>query len=143
MYKRQLIEMGAKEEAEKRVTEKLDTHTSQTWEELVLGHLVEQYAPMGYTVFGRLIHKGVEIDIALLNPEEKKAIIAEAKWRKVTPLEIERLKVKTTLKAEGILPRGYKIEKTIIAVKQVEREAPGEDVVTPEALEETGACQDG
>ena len=138
-----LIEMGTKEEAEKRVTEKLDTHTSHVWEELVLKHLVEQYAPRGYTVFGRLLHKGFEIDIALLNPEEKKAIIAEAKWRKMKLLEIERLKVKTTLKAENILPSGYKIEKTIIAVKQVEREAPGEDVVTPEALEETGACQDG
>ncbi|MEB3846096.1 MAG: hypothetical protein GSR83_03505, partial [Desulfurococcales archaeon] len=135
-----LIEIGAKEEAERRVTEKLDIHASHTWEDLVLGHLVEQYAPRGYTIFGRLLHKGVEVDVALLNPEERKAIIAEAKWSKVTSHEIERLKVKTTLKAESILPSGYKIEKTIIAVKQVEGKASGEDVVTPETLEETTAC---
>ncbi len=134
--------MGAKEEAERRVIKNLDIHASHTWEELVLKHLVERYAPKGYTVFGRLLHKGVEIDIALLNPEEKKAIIAEAKWRGMTPLEIERLKVKTALKAESILPSGYKIEKTIIAVKQVEKGVPGKNVVTPEALEENRACQD-
>jgi AAA+ ATPase superfamily predicted ATPase len=84
-------------------------------------------------------HKGEEVDIALLNPQEKKAIIAEAKWRKMTPKDIEKTRLKATLKAKNILPKSYRIKKTIIAVKQVDGTTP-EDTLIPEDLDKEIKC---
>jgi AAA+ ATPase superfamily predicted ATPase len=134
-----LIEIGLKEEAKKYIMNHIDIHASQTWEELVLKHLLEKHATHGYTLFGKLLHKGEEVDIALLNPQEKKAIIAEAKWRKMTPKDIEKTRSKATLKAKNILPKSYQIKKTIIAVKQVDGTTP-EDTIIPEDLDKEIKC---
>ena len=130
----ELIELGETGEAEKRILEKIDTYTAPVWEELIRGYLLTKYAAMGYNVAGFLEHKGEEVDIAILDTEEKKAIVAEAKWSTLSLREAERLREETRRKAERLLPRDYRVEQVYVAAREMHGEKPSW-AITPIDLE--------
>jgi len=66
-----------------------------------------------------LEHKGEEVDIAILDMERKKAIVADAKWSTPSLREAERLREETTRKAERLLPRNYHVEQVYLAAKEM------------------------
>ncbi|MCE4625224.1 MAG: ATP-binding protein [Desulfurococcales archaeon] len=130
-----LLEIGLASEAERRVYERLDAHTTQTWEELVGEYLERKYGPKGYKLVGPAIRKGEEIDILLLNEKERKAILAEAKWTGATPETIEKIRRLTLRKAAAILPPELEITKIYVAVRQV-KGTPPKHTITPKHIEE-------
>jgi len=137
-----LLEMGREKVAWATIASRIDYYTALVWEELVRSHLAEKFSPRGYTLVGRLVHKGEEIDIALLNPEEKKAILGEAKWSKLRWKDVVRIAGSIYEKAERILPQGYRLEEVIVAVRELtgsiereQKELVSIEIVTPESLE--------
>ncbi len=74
-----LVEIGLAGEAEERVLERIDSHTAQTWEELVGRYLLRLHGPRGYRLVGPAIGRGEEICVVLLDGTGKKAVLAEAK----------------------------------------------------------------
>ncbi len=118
-----LLETEAYNEAHKAIMKRIDNYTAMAWEEIVRDYLLQVYAEKGYTVAGRLEHKGEEVDIALLNTEEKKAILAEAKWSTLTLEEAHSLRRQTEKKALRLLPGDYTVEEIVVAAKSI-TEAP-------------------
>ncbi len=133
----ELLELGQTSEAAKTILEKIDVYTAPVWEDIVRAYLLKTHANKGYTIAGYLEHKGVELDIAILNPEEKKAIVAEAKWAKLSRKEAERLRREAERKAYQLLPKGYIVEETYVAAMDTEKP---EDywIVTPAKIEREG-----
>ena len=132
----ELLEVEAYTEAHKHVMSQLDIYTAHAWEEIVKNYLLDKLAPQGFTVVGRLEHKGEEIDIALLNPPARKAVLAEAKWSILTLAEAEKIRRETEKKAARLLPREYHVEEVIIAARSIEdiREHP-QWLITPRTIE--------
>ncbi|MCE4615109.1 MAG: ATP-binding protein [Desulfurococcales archaeon] len=134
-----LVELGLEKQALNYVLSNIDIHTSKTWETLVKTYLTRKYAPKGYMRVGRLVHRNEEVDIALINPKEGKAIITEVKWSKLTPKEIGKLRFLTREKASKLLPEKYQVTKTYIAVRKVEGRVPS-DTIMPETIDELVNC---
>ncbi len=132
----ELIELGRAEAAYAGAMERLPHLVAGEWERLVAGHLLKKHSREGYTQAGRLVHRGEEIDVALLDPQGRRAIVAEAKWGSYTVGDVERITRKLLSKASRLLPRGYRVEKAYVAVKRIEGE-PGPNVILPHHVDGT------
>ena len=131
-----LIELGRQEEARRAILSRMDEYTAPTWEHLVKAHLTRLLAGEGYTLAGRLEHRGEEVDVALVNPEEKRAVVAEAKWSTLAPQEASRIRRRTLAKAARLLPRGYTVEEAFVAARNIAGGTRPPWTITPEDLEE-------
>ena len=131
-----LLELGRTREALNHAAHTLEKLAAQTWEDLARTYLLARYAPKGYTQAGRLEHKGEEIDIAIIDPEHKKAIIAEAKWRTLTLGKAEKLRKQAQARAARLLPKEYTIEETLIAARNITTSKKTPWIITPEDLQE-------
>jgi AAA+ ATPase superfamily predicted ATPase len=130
-----LVELGLEEAALEEAASRLDAHTAEAWEELARHHLAALYAPKGYTLIGRLLHKGEEIDVALLNPREGKAVVAEAKWSDLTAREARAIAARLLDKTRRLLPPGYNLEAAYIAARSVEEPPNYVKTITPHNLD--------
>lgn len=130
----ELIEMGEYSRVKEEVLRAITRHTSSIWESLVREYLLRKYLPQGFTVAGRLEHKGVELDVAVLNTKEKKAVVAEAEWSPGTRKDAKRLAEEAKRKAAALLPRGYEVIASYAALREIAGETT-EDVITPEVIE--------
>ena len=132
----ELLDLGKRSEALDEILQKIDVYTSKIWEQIVSNHLLKLHAGKGYLQYGPLLHKGEEIDIALLDPGEKKAVVAEAKWSNITRGEAEKLRRKTEARAQRLLPSDYTVEKVYIAVRSLVDEVELPDwILTPAVIE--------
>lgn len=130
----ELIEMGEYGKVKDEVLRRLPTHTAPTWESLVREYLLRKYLPQGFTVAGRLEHKGAEVDVVILNTSEKKAVVAEVEWSSGTLRDAERLADEARRKAEALLPSKYEVVATYAALREV-KGGPSGNVITPETVE--------
>ncbi len=130
----ELIEIGVFEKAIAYILSRLDSFTSPVWESIARQHLLSLYAGKGFTLPGFLEHKGVEVDIVVLNTRDRQAVIGEAKWGRLSRREAERIRNEAFRKAAQLLPREYSIVDTYVAAREAENE---EDywVITPYKIE--------
>ena len=82
------------------------------------------------------MHRGEEIDVALLDPQGRRAIVAEAKWGSYTVRDVERITRRLLSKASRLLPRGFRVERAYVAVRRVEGQ-PGPNVILPHHVDGT------
>ncbi len=132
----ELLELGLAREAFKAIMARLDEHVAPAWEELVKLHLLEAWAPEGYTLAGRLEHRGEELDVALVNTVERKAVVAEVKWSHLTLREAEALRRTAASKAYRLLPKGYTVTETYVAARSVSGGEGADWIITPANIEE-------
>ena len=132
----ELIELGRAEAAYARALERLPQLVAGEWERLIAMHLLEKYSREGYTEAGKLVHRGEEIDVALLDPQGRRAIVAEAKWGSYTVNDVERITRRLLSKAHRLLPRGFRVERAYVAVRRVEGQ-PGPNVILPHHVDGT------
>ncbi len=99
----ELVGMGEYGRVLKGVMKALPRHVSQTWEALVREYLLRKYLPQGFTVAGRLEHKGTELDVTVLNTKDKKAVVAEVEWSAGTSRHADRLAREAMKKAIALL----------------------------------------
>ena len=132
----ELLDLGKRTEALNEILKKIDVYTSKIWEQIISDHLLRLHAGKGYLRAGPLLHKGEEIDIALIDPGEKKAVVAEAKWSNLTWGEAEKLRRRTEARAQNLLPSDYTVEKVYVAVKGLVDGAGLPDwILTPTIIE--------
>jgi len=134
-----MLELGLEKEAQEQVLSRIDEYTGRTWETLTRAYIWGIHAAEGYRLAGRAVHKGEELDTVIVDPETRRAIIAEAKWSTLTAREIRKIKLLAREKAKRVLPQNYAIEKIYVAAKRVIGEPP-EDTITPQDLEEGATC---
>ena len=129
---RSLYELGEYDKVADYVLGRIDEYTSRTWEGLARDYLYSSYAGEGYDMAGRIVHKGMELDIGVVNPREKRAIVGEVKWSELDTSEAKRIRRKAMIKAQRLLP-GYKIVNVYVFARSV---AGGrfDWIVTPEDL---------
>ncbi len=120
----ELLDLERYDEALERIMTRVEELAASVWEDLVRDCLLRSLAPQGYSVAGRLLHKGEELDVAVLDPLGKRAVVAEAKWSHVTIRRAERLRRTALEKAYRLLPRDYHVEKVLLAVKSIEGGRP-------------------
>ncbi len=128
---RSLIELEQWGRVREAVTKRIDSYTSRAWEDLVRKHLLETHAEQGYTVVGRLVHKGIEVDAAVVNPETREVIVAEAKWSTLSSSEAGKLRRDALVKAAKIVPRGYVVRDAYVYARGVEGVERPEWLITP------------
>ena len=134
----ELLEVEALEEAFRRILGKLDEYTAPVWEDIVRRHLLAELSRKGYHVSGRLEHKGEELDIAILDTKNKRAVVAEAKWSTLDLEEAERLRREAERKAARLLPKDYTVEKVYVAARSAANNEKPEWLITPEDIENSG-----
>ena len=128
----ELLEAGLYSEARTAIMGKLPEYVAPVWEDIVRSHLLRKHAGEGYTLPGRLEHRGEEVDIAILNTSEKKAVIAEAKWSRLTLEEAASIRRRATAKARRLLPGDYEIAYTYVACREIDVEE--EWIITPDNI---------
>ena len=132
----ELLELEKREEALNEIIRRIDTYTSTIWEQILMKYLLMKHAAKGYIMAGPLVHKGEEIDIALVNPGEKKVIVGEAKWSKLSIHEAEKIRRTTQAKASRLLPEDYVVEDVYVGVKDVSDTARTPQwIITPGTVE--------
>ena len=113
-----LIELGEDRRAMERILARLDVHSSPVWEEIVGWYLAKRYASRGFRLIQPFISGNVEIDAVLVNEEERKVVLAEAKWSSLSKGEAERIRRRAIAKAE-IVFRGFDVEEAFVGVREV------------------------
>ncbi len=137
----ELLELEKRKEALNEILRRIDTYTSSVWEQVLMKHLLKKHAAEGYTKSGPLVHKGEEIDIALVNPEEKKVIVGEAKWSRLTLREAEKIRRATEAKAARLVPEGYMVENVYVGAREVSDTARTPQwILTPRTIESDSTC---
>ncbi len=51
------------------------------------GNRVRIHATLGYRLFGKIVRGNEEIDLALINPETREAVVVEVKWSNLDYIE--------------------------------------------------------
>ena len=132
----ELIDLELVDEALEYIGKKIPAHVAGVWEDLVREYLLTRYAVQGYSKAGKLVHKGEEIDVVVLNEDNREAVLGEAKWSTLPVKDIERIRRKLLEKASRLLPRGYTVREAFIAVKEVKDSIRKPDwILTPADLE--------
>jgi len=132
-----LLELGRLDEAYRIVMGRLDGFVSPVWEDIARSYLLARHSSEGYTLTGRLEHKGEEIDVAVVDPDGRRAIIAEAKWSDITPRSARQVREQALLRAARLLPKGYTVAGVYVFARSVKGgEKPpwiftAEDVLKP------------
>jgi len=116
----ELLDLEAFDEAFSAVMARLDTYVATVWEEIVGIYLEKILCIEGYRIRGKLVKKGEEIDIALLDPDRKRIVVVEAKWSSIDLSEAERIKRRLASRAPRLVPEDYSIEKIFVAAKRFE-----------------------
>ncbi len=119
----ELLDLENIEEALSIVLARLDTFVAQVWEEAVGMYLEKVLSSEGFVQRGRLVRKGDEIDIALLDPNRKRAIVVEVKWSSLTISEAESVRKSLANRAARLLPEGYDIAGYLVALKELRGDA--------------------
>ncbi|MCD6324597.1 MAG: ATP-binding protein [Desulfurococcales archaeon] len=128
---RSLMELEMYDEALNEIRKALPTYLGRAFEEVVrdlLPILKRKGYVIPFTKVGKVVRKGVEIDLALLNERSGIAQLIEVKWSKVGPKDASRHLRNLERKAEylGFTERFNEVKYLIIA-----REGEGgEEVVT-------------
>jgi AAA+ ATPase superfamily predicted ATPase len=129
---RSLAELEEYDALISEVEKRLPEYVAPTWEDLARRYLLKRWASKGYTLAGRLEHKGLEIDAAVLNPREKKAIVGEAKWSRLSLAEAERIRGRLLRLAEKLLPKEYGVVEAYVFAREISgRSDSVEWLVTP------------
>lgn len=129
---RSLVELGEYGKVVEHVLREIDEYTAGTWENLSREYLLKRHVGEGYLVAGRLVHKGEELDIGLVNMDEEKAIVAEVKWSDLSVHEAVKIRRRAVLKAKRLLP-GYEVVEAYVFARRIMGSRP-DWVVTPEDM---------
>jgi len=128
-----LIELELYDKAVEYIMEKIDAYTASVYEELVSRIIARKYVALGYRLFGKLVRGNEEIDLALINPETREAIVVEVKWSNLDYIEARREINKLSRKAYRLLP-DYTIKKTLLVIRRLVRGYKDENILTVEDL---------
>ena len=91
---RELIELEQVDTALKEVLSRLDRYMGTVFEDIayeLIPLLKQRNLVEEFDNIGKIVHKGVEIDLALINSKKKHAILIEVKWSKITDQEASRI----------------------------------------------------
>ncbi len=91
---RELIELEQVDVALREVLDMLDQYMGTVFEDIVyeLIPLLKQKNIVGeFDSVGKIVHRGLEVDLALVNSKKKHATLIEVKWSRVTDQEASRI----------------------------------------------------
>ncbi len=116
---KELVELEQTDTAYNEVQARLDNYMGKVFEDIVydLIPLLKEKGLIGeFNMLGKIVHKGVEVDLALIDTREKKATLVEVKWGEVTDREAPRIINSLKQRASKIKNlEEYTISYTIIA----------------------------
>ncbi len=122
---RELIETEQHDMVYRVFTKKLDEYMGLVFEDIVydlIPLLVKKGVVKEFNRVGRILHKDIDIDLALVNDLEKTAYVIEVKWSRVNDLDVERIMDNLVEKATRIKTlEGYKIKPLVVARESVAR----------------------
>jgi AAA+ ATPase superfamily predicted ATPase len=122
-----LAETGRYEELINGILEDIDRFTGPVFEEVAKQHILENtsLARLGpRTRVGRILYRGIDIDLVIISEEERRALAFEVKWSNLDEREIRRIHAKLREKIKRTPLRNYNVETYIVA-----RKAPRSDHV--------------
>ncbi len=111
------IEAGEYIIALEHIMSKIDQYMGSAWEDIAYNYIINYSVRHGisFNKIGKYIHKGIEIDLMIINDEERIVYPVEIKWGTLGEHDVRRVLNNLYEKISGTPWRDYRVRPVIIA----------------------------